>query len=80
MDKIYGWLIAIGLVILIWSAITYITIKVYDEYLEVKGVMTTVERFVDAHETRLDRLEKIFVENSAAIASANAKRLGRGKK
>jgi len=76
MNKIYGWLVAIGLIILIWSAIAYITIKVYDEYLEVKGVMAVVERFVDAHETRLDKLEKIFVENSAAIASANAKRKG----
>uniref|UniRef100_A0A6M3K6L7 Uncharacterized protein n=1 Tax=viral metagenome TaxID=1070528 RepID=A0A6M3K6L7_9ZZZZ len=77
MTKIYGWLVAIGLIILIWSAISYITIKVYDEYLEVKGVMATVERFVDAHETRLDKLEKIFIENSAAIAVVKAKKLGR---
>jgi len=44
INKICNCLIAIGLVILIWSAVGYVVVKVYDEYFEVKNIIDTLEQ------------------------------------
>jgi len=79
INKIYSYLIAIGLVILIWSAVGYIAIKVYDEYLEIKNVMKVLEQFTDSHEVRLSKLERVFIEDGANLSINKAKRLGSKK-
>jgi len=79
ISKIYSYLIAIGLVILIWSAVGYVVVKVYDEYFEVKNIIDTLEQFTDSHETRLSKLERVFIEDGANLSINKAKRLGSKK-